>query len=95
MKTMITAWWLPSRSVIFFGDHPSSGNQRTGLEVSGRGEMGGIKAEEIVAFGNSFNDIDMLQYAGLGIVVDNAFPEIKEIADLVTNPTLKTGWRKR
>ena len=33
----------------------------------------------------------MLQYAGLGIVVDNAFPEIKEIADLVTKSNFEDG----
>ncbi|NLI69971.1 MAG: HAD family phosphatase [Firmicutes bacterium] len=54
------------------------------------GKMG-IKAEEIAAFGNSYNDIDMLEYVGLGVVVDNAPPVIKEVADLVTGSNVEDG----
>lgn len=54
------------------------------------GKMG-IKAGEIAAFGNSFNDIDMLEYAGLGVVVDNAPSVIKEVADLVTGSNVEDG----
>lgn len=44
----------------------------------------GIKKEEIVAFGDSFNDMTMLQYAGTGVAMGNAKEEVKRIADCVT-----------
>ncbi|MDO4431425.1 MAG: Cof-type HAD-IIB family hydrolase [Lonepinella koalarum] len=43
-----------------------------------------VKTEEVIAFGDNFNDLDMLQYAGLGIAMGNAPVEIKSIADEVT-----------
>lgn len=43
-----------------------------------------IKREEIIAFGDSHNDLDMLEFAGLGVAMGNASAEIKEIADQVT-----------
>ena len=45
----------------------------------------GIKRNEIVAIGDQFNDIDLIEYAGLGIAVANAEDALKEKADRVTN----------
>jgi Cof subfamily protein (haloacid dehalogenase superfamily) len=44
----------------------------------------GIKRNEIVAIGDQFNDIDLIEYAGLGIAVANAEDALKEKADMVT-----------
>ncbi|MGN0319384.1 MAG: Cof-type HAD-IIB family hydrolase [Lachnospira sp.] len=43
----------------------------------------GIKSEELVACGDGMNDIPMLQYAGLAIAMDNAYPEVKTYADVI------------
>lgn len=43
-----------------------------------------INAEEVIAFGDNFNDLDMLQYAGLSVAMGNAPEEIKSIAKEVT-----------
>jgi len=43
----------------------------------------GVEREEIIAVGDSYNDIEMIEYAGLGVVVSNARPEIRERADFV------------
>ena len=43
-----------------------------------------IKREEIMAVGDSYNDLEMLEYAGLGVVVANGREEIKKRADYVT-----------
>ena len=48
-------------------------------------ESYGIKHEEIFAIGDSFNDIDMLQAAGIGVAVANAHAALKEVADHVTS----------
>ncbi len=47
-------------------------------------QMLSIVPEEIVAFGDNHNDIDMLQFAGLGIAMGNAHDEVKALADYVT-----------
>jgi len=46
-----------------------------GLEVLSN--ILGIKREEIIAFGDNYNDILMLEYAGLGVLMGNAPLELK------------------
>ncbi|MCL2570865.1 MAG: HAD family hydrolase [Defluviitaleaceae bacterium] len=41
----------------------------------------GIKKEEIVAFGDDLNDIDMLEYVGTGVVMGNGLDAVKAVAD--------------
>lgn len=41
----------------------------------------GIKREEIMAIGDSYNDISMLEYAGLGVAVENAPELVRTVAD--------------
>lgn len=50
-----------------------------------------IKTEEIIAAGDSFNDISMLKTAGTSVAVANAQPEIKEIADYIVSSNDKGG----
>ena len=38
----------------------------------------------MVAIGDNNNDLDMLQYAGLGVAVENAVPAAKAAADRLT-----------
>jgi hydroxymethylpyrimidine pyrophosphatase-like HAD family hydrolase len=47
----------------------------------------GIKRKEIAAIGDQYNDIDLIEYAGLGIAVANAEDALKEKADIVTTST--------
>ncbi|MBC2330877.1 Cof-type HAD-IIB family hydrolase [Listeria swaminathanii] len=44
----------------------------------------GIHAENIIAFGDGHNDITMVEYAGTGIAMSNAVPELKAAASSVT-----------
>lgn len=47
-------------------------------------ELMGILPEEMMAFGDAQNDMDMMEYAGIGIAMGNAEESLKEIADYVT-----------
>ncbi len=47
-------------------------------------EEWGIKRAEVMAVGDSFNDLDMIQYAGMGVAVENARPQVKSAADHIT-----------
>ena len=40
-----------------------------------------IKREEVIAIGDNMNDQEMIQEAGLGVVMGNSNPHMKEIAD--------------
>ncbi len=44
----------------------------------------GITPKEVIAFGDEMNDLDMLEYVGMGIAMENAAPEVKKIARRVT-----------
>ena len=44
----------------------------------------GIKQEEVMAFGDGYNDLSMIEYAGMGVAMGNAVDEVKERANLVT-----------
>jgi len=44
----------------------------------------GIPKSEVMALGDSENDLSMLQFAGTAVAMGNALPEVKAIADFVT-----------
>lgn len=43
-----------------------------------------IGMDRVIAFGDNFNDIDLLQQVGIGVAVANARPEVKAIAKFIT-----------
>ena len=51
----------------------------------------GVKREEVVAVGDSPNDIDMIEWAGLGVAMGNASEKVKSSADLVAKPVSEQG----
>lgn len=53
-----------------------------------------IPQARVMAIGDSGNDIDMIAYAGLGVAMGNAIPEVKEVADVVTDTVLEDGVAK-
>ncbi|MCY6369870.1 Cof-type HAD-IIB family hydrolase [Clostridium ganghwense] len=66
-------------------------NCNKGTGVKRMAEELGIKQEEIICIGDSGNDKHMIEYAGLGVAMGNAFTEIKEIADYVTYTNEENG----
>lgn len=44
-----------------------------------------ISPEEIIAFGDGENDVEMLEFAGIGVAMGNAEPFVKTCADYVTD----------
>lgn len=64
-------------------------NKATGIEKLS--QYLGIHREEIITIGDSTNDIEMIQYAGLGVAMENAKDEIKNIADFVTKSNEDNG----
>lgn len=50
-----------------------------------------IPAEQLIAFGDGYNDGSMIRYAGLGIVMGNGVEELKQQADFVTRSNDQDG----
>ena len=70
--------WHPA-----FTDIVAAGNSKAaGMETLCR--HFGIRQEETLAFGDGGNDIEMLQWAGIGVAMGNAEQLVKDHADLVT-----------
>ncbi len=45
----------------------------------------GIERGKVIAFGDGYNDIGMIEYAGMGIAMGNAVEELKKKADGITD----------
>ena len=50
-----------------------------------------IKKENVMAFGDGENDIEMLKSVGVGVAMGNAKDSVKEIADYVTDDVTNDG----
>ena len=72
------------------------------VEISAKGitKAAGLKAlcqhlsispEQVIAAGDSNNDLEMLKYAGFAIVMENANDDIKEVADKVAPDVKEDG----
>ena len=50
-----------------------------------------VRQEEVMAIGDSNNDLDMIKYAGFGVAMGNAFETVKAVADVVTGSNEESG----
>lgn len=67
---------------------PKHVNKRTGLEkILNRL---GIAPDECVAFGDNFNDLEMLEYAGIPVTMDTAVKQIHDMCERHTD-TVENG----
>lgn len=62
-----------------------------GTGVKSLAEALNIKPEEVMAIGDQENDIAMLEYAGVGVAMENAIGSVKEVANFVTKTNLEDG----
>lgn len=54
-------------------------------------EYQNVSREDTIAFGDGPNDFDMIEFAGIGVVMGNGRNELKQIADFVTKDVDKDG----
>ncbi|MFZ5969686.1 MAG: Cof-type HAD-IIB family hydrolase [Bacillota bacterium] len=57
-------------------------SKKNALEMLAKSEN--IRPSEIVAFGDNYNDIEILKYAGCAITTENGVESVKEIADYIS-----------
>ena len=51
----------------------------------------GLTADSMICCGDGYNDLSMIEYAGLGVAMENAQPIIKESADFITRSNDEDG----
>lgn len=54
-------------------------------------EANGINMSDVIAFGDNFNDLSMLEHVGLGVAMGNASDEVKARARMVTKVNSQPG----
>ncbi len=50
-----------------------------------------IELDDVIAFGDNYNDIELLKGVGIGVAVENAREEVKAIADKITLSNKEDG----
>lgn len=71
------------RSAPFFLEFLNKASSK-GTGIKALGDYLGIPKENIICIGDAGNDIDMIEFAGLGVAMGNAFEEVKKVADYIT-----------
>lgn len=66
-------------------------NATKGIALGFAARRLGIRTEEIAAFGDSLNDLSMLQAAGCSVAVANARPEVRSLCDDVCPSNQEDG----
>ncbi len=78
------------RAPLYFGEMNMAGvNKATAIEHFMA--YAGAPISDSIAFGDSGNDFEMMQFAGYSVAMGNATDRIKEVADYVTTDVDKDG----
>jgi len=79
-----------TRSLPYFCEilHPDGGKEKA---LDWLCQRLGVSREETVAFGNAWNDVPMLGWAGLGVAIGGAVPEVMDVADRIAPPIEEDG----
>jgi len=52
----------------------------------------GLTKDNVMALGDGLNDLSMIEFAGMGVAVDNANPVLKEAADFISKSNDEDGF---
>jgi len=74
--------YLTKSVATFFEATNPAANKGTAVRYLAE-EMLGLKAQNVMAIGDNFNDVEMLEYAGLGVAMGNAPADVQAIAQCV------------
>lgn len=85
MPNSLASRWSP----IFADVNPKGQSKQVGIDVFC--EHFGIDLARTMAFGDGGNDITMLKHVNTGIAMGNANPEVKDIADYITDDVDSDG----
>nr|OTO08196.1 hypothetical protein A5880_002466 [Enterococcus sp. 4G2_DIV0659] len=68
---------------------PAGGSKIVGIQACA--EYFEFTLDEVMAFGDSWNDVEMLHGVGIGVAMGNAEDEVKQISDYVTKTNEEDG----
>lgn len=83
----ITSSWKDNLEIMSEGSHK-------GKAVEYLSSLFGIDREHIIAFGDNYNDLSMIEFAGIGVAMGNAEEDVKNIANYVTDKNGNSGVAK-
>jgi len=90
MKARLDGRMYISKSLPYFLEFASPGvTKAAGLDFVARHV--GFVAERTIAFGDGENDVELVDWAGYGVAVENAHDRVKEVADFVCPPVDEEG----
>jgi Cof subfamily protein (haloacid dehalogenase superfamily) len=78
------------RSHVIFGELTAPGISK-GAALEMLAARLGVPREQVVAIGDQANDLPMIEWAGLGLAMGNAIPEVRAAADAVIPPVEEAG----
>ena len=81
--------FLPFSDIPWYKFSPASATKESAILILCQNL--GIFPQEILAFGDDFNDIGMLKLCGKGIAMGNAIPQVKATADDITKTNNEDG----
>ena len=85
----IVSWWGPFPSADALEAVAPAGTK--GRAVRRLAERLGLAPRDVLAIGDNSNDLDMLRYAGTGVAMGNATPEVRAAAHFVTASNADAG----
>lgn len=85
MPNSVASRWTP----LFADVNPKGQSKQIGIDIFCK--YFGLDVNETMAFGDGGNDITMLKHVGIGVAMGNANPEVKDIADYVTDDVDENG----
>ena len=83
----VTSSWKDNLEVMSEGSHK-------GNAVEYLCELLDIDREHIIAFGDNYNDLSMIEFAGTGVAMGNAEDDVKKIANHITDSNGNDGVAK-
>lgn len=83
----ITSSWKDNLEIMNGGSHK-------GKAVEYLSNLLSIDREHVIAFGDNYNDLSMLEFAGTGVAMGNAEEAVKNIANYVTDKNCNSGVAK-
>ncbi|MFK5880211.1 MAG: HAD family hydrolase [Flavobacteriaceae bacterium] len=66
-------------------------SKKTAIKTLIESQYPDVAFENILAFGDNYNDLEMLKSVGIGVAVANAKPEVLSIADATTDTNKEDG----
>ena len=88
-RVILQNLFVPTANVDVLEIFDPSVNKWEGIKLVAH--QHGIAHEQIIAIGDDFNDLSMIQAAGLGVAMGNARPEIKAVAKRIIGTNHEEG----